>query len=272
VNSYAFAQGGYGALQGGAASAAAIGHGTGGTTNATAATTGGTSSAPHAGDAISSAQATASAVTATTTVTQADLHFGNAAFAFTTTPQAVANADLAPVATSSAVHSVLAGNLAIKSLFGASPSFYALGEAGAGHSAAGSGVETNTSTFTLGIDQANVSAGGHLIVGLFDGTLVGSVSSVSLAVTVDGVAQTGISFTGDTAAQATLAFDDMAFDLGPLAGTGTLDVQLALSVTTDAAGSGFYGGFIIGDPPAAHASHAAVRPDVVFASDGHFLA
>jgi len=42
---------------------------------------------------------------------------------------------------------------------------------------------------------------------------------------------------------------DMGFNLGLLSGTGTLALGFALSVTSSSAGSGFYGGVIVGDPP-----------------------
>jgi hypothetical protein len=59
----------------------------------------------------------------------------------------------------------------------------------------------------------------------------------------------GVLIADDTLAQATLAFTDMGFNLGALAGTGTATLGIDLSVTSDAASSGFYGGVIVGDPP-----------------------
>jgi hypothetical protein len=41
----------------------------------------------------------------------------------------------------------------------------------------------------------------------------------------------------------------MGFNLGALSGTGTLDLGFVLNVTSGSAGSGFYGGVIVGDPP-----------------------
>jgi hypothetical protein len=125
-----------------------------------------------------------------------------------------------------------------------------VGELGAGHATGGTGSETSTAQLSLSIDQTKVPSGGHLVMGLYGGTLEGSgVTSVSLTVTENGASVAALSFTNDTAAQARAAFTNMGFDLGVLSGTGTVALSVQLSVTSDSAGSGFYGGLIVGDPP-----------------------
>jgi hypothetical protein len=107
------------------------------------------------------------------------------------------------------------------------------------------------------IDQTKVPSGGDLIVGLYGGDTIGTgVTGVSLSVTENGTTVGSLSFTNDSAAQAKIAFSNMAHNLGALSGSGTIALDFTLSVTSSGAGSGFYGGLIIGDPPAPHASPA----------------
>jgi hypothetical protein len=174
--------------------------------------------------------------------------------AFITTRQAVATATLAPSVGSTAVTNVLNANGAIAAAFGGATQYYAVGELGGGHATGGTAAQTTTSTFSLTLAQNAVPTGGDLVVGLYGGVTKGAgVTGVSLSVTENGAAVAALSFSDDTAAQAQAAFSDMAQNLGALAGGGTIALDFSLSVTSDAAGSGFYGGLIIGDPPGAHA-------------------
>jgi hypothetical protein len=161
---------------------------------------------------------------------------------------------------SSAVTNVLNANAAIKAAFTGAGQYYAVGELGGGHAGGGTASQTTTAQFNMTLDRSTVPAGGNLIVGLYGGDTIGSgVTAVSLTVTENGTSVTGLSFTNDTAAQATAAFTNMAHNLGTLAGSGAVALDFTLSVTSNAAGSGFYGGLIVGDPPAAHIS-AWMRP------------
>ena len=258
VSSDALAVGSYGAIKGGSASALATGNGASGTVNAAAETSEATFNNMHPANAIDAAATSAKASVETTGIAAADLRYGNTAFSFITNQQAVANLDLAPSAGSSAVRHVLDTNPAIKSAFGAKPVFYGVGELGGGHAAGGTASDTSSAAASITLDQVSVPAGARLMVGLYGGKVEGhGVSSVSLTVTIDGTTQTALSFTNDTASQAAAAFDDKAFDLGVLSGSGTLTLDFALSVTSASAGSGFYGGIILGDPPEAGMAHAA---------------
>ncbi len=252
---FASAVGGAGSTNGGNATATATGNGTGGTTQADAQTA---VSVAHPANALLQAEAKATATVSTTAISQAALQYGNTAIAFITSPQAVANADLAPAAGSTAVQNVLNANGAIAAAFSGATQYYAVGELGAGHATGGSDNETTTAQLNLTLDRASVPAGGNLVVGLFGGVSEGSnVTAVSLNVTENGIPVAALSFSNDTAAQAVAAFTNMAFNLGALAGSGTLALDFQLSVTSTGAGSGFYGGIVVGDPPggAGAASH-----------------
>jgi hypothetical protein len=147
------------------------------------------------------------------------------------------------------VTNVLKANSAIAAAFAGAKQYYAVGELGAGHATGGADSETSTAQLDLSIDRTKVPAGGHLVVGLFDGVSAGgSVTAVSLNVTENGTSVSALSFTNDSAAEAQAAFSNMGFDLGALSGTGTLTLDFQLSVTSSGAGSGFYGGVIVGDP------------------------
>jgi len=84
------------------------------------------------------------------------------------------------------------------------------------------------------------------------------VTGVTLDIYADSVDVLSEVFT--TAAQAKAFFSDKAMDLGALTslaqGGTAVSLQAVLTVTSDTAGSGFYGGLLIGDPPAAGASPA----------------
>jgi hypothetical protein len=248
ANAYASSVGGRGNLHGGNASATATGNGGSGSVTADAQTQVGVA---HPATAILAAETKASATVSTAAMAQATLQYGNTAMAFVTTPQAVANAELAPAVSSSAVAGVLKANSAIAAAFTGAKQFYAVGELGAGHATGGADTETSTAQLSLAIDQTKVPTGGHLVVGLFGGVSAGgSVTSVSLSVTENGASVAALSFANDSADQARAAFSNMGFDLGALSGTGTLTLGFQLSVTSGGAGSGFYGGVIVGDPPA----------------------
>jgi hypothetical protein len=180
--------------------------------------------------------------------------YGGAAPAFSSTDAGEAIGDAAPTAT--ATNAVLTANSAIKTEFGASPKFFALGEVGGRHATAGTDVETTTSSVTVDVDLAELATPGDLILGLYDGDAVGAgVTGVTL--TVSGVGVTTFTEAFASGALARTGFTDKAFNLGSLASTGTLDLTVSLTVTSDAAGSGFFGDFIVGDPPPAAAKLTA---------------
>jgi hypothetical protein len=148
----------------------------------------------------------------------------------------------------------LTANSAIKTAFGASPVFFGVSELGGACSSVATS-QTVTSYSTETVNLAELASRENLVAGFYDGATVGTgVTSVSFTLYVDGVDVAG--FSGDTAAQATTFFTDNAMNLGSLASGSTLvgtnnnmTVEAVLSITSDAASSGFYGGVVVGDPP-----------------------
>jgi hypothetical protein len=202
---------------------------------------------------VQAVSASAGAQVGGTSTAQAQANIGGAAQAFVTSGQAVGFETGAPVSSSTAP--VLAGNSNIASAFGSSPVFFAMGELGGGYSTGGTIAQTTTVSLNETVDLTKLSTRGELVVGLFDGKVVGTgVESVTFTLVADG--DTVINQTFSSAAQALAYFsNDGIGSLGSLAsggtlGANTLTLKATLTVTTLGAGSGFYGGLIIGDPPA----------------------
>ncbi len=182
------------------------------------------------------------------------------AMAFTTQGSAVADETVAPLGADTAA--VLSANANIATAFGASPDFFAIDELGGAYSSGGSGSETMTSTADMTVDLTQVAAPQDLLIGLFDATTLGAGFD-SLTFTLVGDGQTLVSQTFTSLAAAETFFTDNPLDLGSLTSGAlsnpTLTLEATLSVTMSSAGSGFYAGLIIGDPPSAgaHASRFA---------------
>nr|MDQ2860757.1 hypothetical protein [Pseudomonadota bacterium] len=179
----------------------------------------------------------------------AQVNVGGASAAFLTGPQGVALATGAPGSASTAA--VLAANANIAAAFGSSPSFFAVGELGAGHSSAGNIAQTTTSEIDETVDLTQLSTLQDLIVGFYNGDAVGSgVTGVTFDLYVDTNHLIHQTFATASAAQAW--FTNNAIDLGSLASMGfnALTLRAVLSVTSTSANSSFYGDLIVGDPPA----------------------
>jgi hypothetical protein len=101
------------------------------------------------------------------------------------------------------------------------------------------------------VDLANLSPSGALVLGLYNGDLVGSgVTSVSLTVTGGPGSTVLLNDPNMSAALALTTFENGGHgNLVALGTTGTYPIKISLSVQTNAANSGFYGEFILGDPP-----------------------
>ena len=214
------------------------------------------SSAPKA--LITQIQAQGSTVVNGTAIGDAQTAYGGKLPTFQASDGTVAYGIASPSAAASTA--VLNANGNIKTAFGAAPSFFAMGEVGGGHASAGADSETSTSSIITQINLANLAAPGNLVFGLYNGEAVGNaagLTGVTLSVTANSVALPGlsVSITSELgglsiAQQADALFHNMGFggELA-LAATGTLVIDVSLSVTTDQAGAGFYGDFIFGDPP-----------------------
>jgi hypothetical protein len=223
------------------------------------------------GNLITSVAASAGGVVQGTGVAQARADVGGAAPAFATTDQVAALEMAAPTSASTAA--VLAANTAIATAFGASPDFFAIDELGGQYSSAGTSSQTTTSEVDATVDLTQLASPGDLIVGLYDGTALGTgVTGVSFNLYADGVDVIDQTFTSAAAAQT--YFTDNAVDVGSLAsggalGASTLTLQAVMTVTGGASGSGFFGGLIIGDPPPAGRAgggvHALIQAQAAFA-------
>ncbi len=171
---------------------------------------------------------------------------------------------------------VLDANPGIASAFGASPVFFAEGELGGQYSTGGTAAQTITDTVEIKVDLSKLASPKDLMIGLFNATPLdeglGS-GDLTLTLTNNGTVLFTRSFATETDAIA--FFTDKAIDLGalgagPLSGS-TLDLVATFTLHTSAAGQGFYGQFIIGDPPpgaVASPAHFAQTMSVVGAIGG----
>ena len=216
--------------------------------------------------ASASAVATASVATGSTDTASAiaQTQIGGAQASFPGASPAVAALDGAPTAAAS--NAVLAANPAIKSAFGASPSFFSIGELAGGDPATGVTVQSDTSGVETEIDLGNLSGAGDLEIGFFNGAAsTTGVTDVTLSVT-NGSTSLLPTQTFTSGPDAAAFFTDQAFNLGALATSGDLAVDIGLTVQTDAPGAYFSGEFILGDPPpgglhgASDASHWSAAP------------
>jgi hypothetical protein len=115
------------------------------------------------------------------------------------------------------------------------------------------------------INLADLSSAGSFVLGLYDGAITDAagVSQVTLNVTENGQMMVMQNYSG---AGAVTAFTDgvpMLSEAG-FTNSGTATVKVSLTVTTTAAGAGFSGDFIFGDPP--QAAMALAKPEMSFLS------
>ncbi len=192
----------------------------------------------------------------------AEAQIGAATPAFVTNLQAVAYATGEPSAAN--VSAVLSANPHIATAFGASASYFAIGELGGAPlaSSAGGGSNTSTTSLSVQVDLTHLANRQDLMVGLYHPVAVGThVTDVYLDIQANGTDLLHQDF--PTAAAAVHYFTDHAFDFGSLAHTSslgasdTLNVTVTLSVTSSAPGSGFDAGILIGDPPPSDGESAA---------------
>ena len=138
-----------------------------------------------------------------------------------------------------------------------------MGELGGGYSTAGKAAQIVTSQFSETVDLTKLGSRQDLLVGLYGGMGTGSgVTSIQFDLVADGVDVLSKTFASAAAAQS--YFADNQVDLGSLAtgaalGADSLTLSATLSVTSDAANSGFYGGLLLGESSAG-AAPAAARP------------
>jgi hypothetical protein len=247
VEAQSTATGGSGATASGIAAATTTATGTSGSFSAEAG-----SSLINQNQLIQSISTSAQGVVNGTSVAQAKATIGGASASFLKSSQAVAFEAAAPSAASTAP--ILASNSAIAAAFGSSPVFFGIDEVGGGYSSGGSIAQTVTTEVNETVDITKLSTRGNLIVGLYNGAAIGKgVAGVAFDLYVDGADVLSKTFTSGTAAQD--YFTDNTINLGSLAtdpqiDAGDLILKVVLTVTSTSAGSAFYGGILIGDPPA----------------------
>jgi hypothetical protein len=214
------------------------------------------STAAQSGELVTTVSGWTEAQVDGTTLVASHADLAGAGFSFVTGDQAVAFVSGAP--TSAITSAVLSANPTINTAFGASPSFFAVGELEGAHSAGGSASQTVNSEISMTVDLTQLAARHDLMIGLFNGTEVGAgFTSLTFDLTADGNDLVHQVFS--SVAAAVTYFSDNAIDLGSLASgalsANTLSLTATLTVVSDAANSGFAGELILGDPP----SHAAGR-------------
>jgi hypothetical protein len=169
------------------------------------------------------------------------------------------------IASPTGYNSILNANHNIKTALGPSPTIFDEGELGGAHAGTGTASQSETSSVQVQINLADLSSAGSFVLGLYDGAITDAagVSQVTLNVTEDGQMMAMQNYSG---AGAVTAFTDgvpMLNDAG-FTNSGTATVKVSLTVTTTAAGAGFSGDFIFGDPP--QAAMALAKPEMSFLS------
>ena len=160
-----------------------------------------------------------------------------------------------------ATAAVLSANSVIAKKFGATPTFFAIGEFGGAHAGAGTTSQTATSEIDETVDLTKLASRQDLVVGFYGGAVTGAgVTGVAVDLYADGLHVLHKTFT--TAALAQTWFTNNAVDLGSLAsgqklGADDLTLRAVMTVTTDAGGSGFSGDIIVGDPAGAASPSAS---------------
>ncbi len=257
ANATANAIGGYGATQGGTGLAVASILGTAGS-GATGRVSASAQSSLSGSETVVAVGASAVATVAVApgspdiASATAQTQIGGAQLSFAGPSSADAGVDGAPDAT--ATHTVLTANHVIRAAFGTSPSFFSIGDLAGGGTATGVTVGSDSSGVSTEINLGNLSSPGDLEIGFFAGTASASgVTGVTLTVG-NGFTSLLPTQTFASGAAAVQFFTDNPFDLGALASSGTLSVDIGLTVQTDSPGAFFSGEFILGDPPPAAAT------------------
>jgi hypothetical protein len=206
------------------------------------------------GQLVQSVSASAGGVVDGASTAQANAAIATATAGFSTLDQAIATVTGAPTAPS--ISAVFGSNGVIKAAFGAKPVVFAIGELGGAFSSGGASAQTTYSEIDEAVDLTRLGARQNLVLGLYKGVSLGAgVTCVTFDLYVDGADVLSKSFANGAAAQAWFA--DNAITVGSLAAgsalvgaSSVLTLKAVLTVTTDTAGSGFFGDLIIGDPPA----------------------
>ena len=238
VSSTATAQGGQDASGGGSASALAGGAAASGTISVAA------SSSVGAGDLVTADSAAANGAGSGSGASSAEAaaSIGVAAPSLAAGNQALALIDGAPDAAS--VGDITNTNPSIAAAFATDPTYFGIAELGGASTAAVASPQTISDDIELTVDVQ--STANDLVLGFYDGTAAGSgFTNLTLTVTANGAVDLTQSF--DSLASLDSYFTDNAVGLGSLPSEGsTLNLEIALSLTTDTAGSGYEFGVLAG--------------------------
>ena len=249
VNAATAATGGAGVTVSGVGTATTTATGVSGTISATE------NASLFSGQLVQSVSAATSGAVDGTSVDKAYAAIAGASKA--ATGQGVAYVEGAPLAAS--ISAVLTKNASINTAFGASPVFFGIAELGGAYSAGGKTTQTITSSFSETVDLTQLATPEDLVAGFYSGKATGAgFSGMTFDLYADGVDVVHETFS--SAKAATTFFTNNAIDLGslasgPLSGS-TLNLRATMSITASAAGSGFSGSIIVGDPPTASGASA----------------
>jgi hypothetical protein len=196
--------------------------------------------------------------------------FASAVPAFRTDTQALASVTGLP--TTANVNTVLSSNPNTKAAFGATGSYFALGELGGSYDVNGHASETISDAVSMTIDPSLLTNPKDLIVGFYNGAAIGSgFQALSINIAANGTTLLAKAF---TAATASAFFTDDPLDLGSILGleaNGLVNLKITLSETVASANSGYFSNFIVGDPPHLGSQELfaspAQTPDVAHAAE-----
>jgi hypothetical protein len=157
------------------------------------------------------------------------------------------------------VGTVTSGNSVIAAALGGTPTVFGLALMGGAYSIGGTKAQTTTATINETVNLALLGSRQTLIAGLYGGSAydAAGVSRITFKLLVDGVVEVSKTWSGAGAgAAATAYFTNDAIYLGslaqgsPLVGSNAnLALQAVMTVTTTAAGGGFYGDVLFGQGP-----------------------
>jgi hypothetical protein len=195
-------------------------------------------------------------VTGETVKALAVAQYGAGVPALGATPaNALAEGSAAPTSTAG----ILAANHDIKVALGPTPPIFDIGAVGGGGAGTSAG-ETITDTVSCNINASELASGGNLVLGLYGAKFIGNASdacNIVLHLQTGFFGSTQLNETFTTLGQAAAAFTDGVAPLvnNAFSNSGELQLDFTLTVQTSVAGDGFWGDFLIGDPPAAMGPH-----------------
>jgi hypothetical protein len=218
---------------------------------------------------VESAQATASSTVDGKSIVIADAGIGTAYTSLTAAGDSFANVIGAPG--TSNVNLALHNDTKSIAAFGAGTTYLGLAQLDGAHTASGAGVsETATTSFSLGIDTAQIANSQDLKIAFIGGkdAAAASITDVHLTVAIGDTTLVNQDFS--TAASALTWFTDNPVDLGALSSFsagGVIDLQVMLSVTSTSAASTFGGTMVVGNA----AGSGATAADVIAMPTAHTL-